>query len=810
MNFTWIEFYKELADKLLGYKNNRKVLIDWIYNNLSDYCGHLKDDAEGNPIIDIDPFTFFALFNRGIKDWKRKLICEKIKAFLSISAPVPEDFNAIPIMNAQLSNFVGFKDKRKDGDVERLWNLFESVLKEDGIESAFDSLRGQFLIKFTLTMGMFWIRPEKYLALDSNNRIFLSKFGINVPDKDLPTYKEYLTVLNTVREKMNKEEIPYKSFPEFSYNAWNSSNAKEIENDDDIHYWTYSPGENASEWQACQQEQIMCIGWDKMGDLSAYSSADDIRNKIQEINGSSSSFKNDVLAIWNFVNEMRENDIVYAKKGNSTIIGRGIVTSSYFYDSKKKSYKNMRGVEWTHVGEWNAPFVLASKTLTDITEYSESVEQLEKLFDHDSSEKQYWWLVGNPKKWRMQTMPKGYSIVYSLYNENGKQRRIFQNFIDARVGDCIIGYESTHTKQVVGLFEVSKESDGKHISFIKTESLATPIDYSELKNLPELSNMQFLKNSQGSFFKLTEAEYDTILNIIREENPISPVMELDKYTQEDFLEEVYISAEEYESLASLLQSKKNIILQGAPGVGKTFCSERLAYSILGCKDESKVELIQFHQNYTYEDFIMGYKPNEEGGFKLKRGIFYNFCKKAESDPSNKYFFIIDEINRGNLSRIFGELMMLIENSHRGESLKLAYSDEPFSVPENIYIIGMMNTADRSLAMIDYALRRRFSFFDIKPGFESEAFKQYQNGLNNEKFNNVIDAVVSLNSIIEKDDSLGSGFCIGHSYFCGQKSIDEIWLKNVVEYDIIPMLREYWFDDNQKFDTQSANLMKSLE
>jgi 5-methylcytosine-specific restriction protein B len=268
------------------------------------------------------------------------------------------------------------------------------------------------------------------------------------------------------------------------------------------------------------------------------------------------------------------------------------------------------------------------------------------------------------------------------------------------------------------------------------------------------------------------------------------------YTKEDFLSQVYMTEERYDTLVALLKNKKNLILQGAPGVGKTFAAKRLAYSMMGEKDEERIEFIQFHQNYSYEDFIMGYKPHEEG-FKLTEGIFYRFCVKAAKHPDQDYFFIIDEINRGNMSKIFGELLMLIEKDYRGTAAKLAYSGNEFSVPKNLYIIGMMNTADRSLAMIDYALRRRFSFFEMEPGFNSEGFKSYQASLQNETFNALIEQVIDLNREIKTDDSLGEGFRIGHSYFCGQEDCTEEWMKSVVYYDIIPMLQEYWFDDKQK-------------
>lgn len=268
------------------------------------------------------------------------------------------------------------------------------------------------------------------------------------------------------------------------------------------------------------------------------------------------------------------------------------------------------------------------------------------------------------------------------------------------------------------------------------------------------------------------------------------------YTKEDFLSEVYMAEENYDTLVGLLKNKKNLILQGAPGVGKTFAAKRLAYSMMGEKDDSRIEFVQFHQSYSYEDFVMGYKPQAEG-FKLTNGIFYQFCMNAAEHPNKDYFFIIDEINRGNMSKIFGELLMLIEKDYRGTAATLAYSGTAFFVPKNLYIIGMMNTADRSLAMIDYALRRRFSFYGMEPGFNSEGFKIYQASLKNETFNALIEQIIGLNREINTDDSLGPGFCIGHSYFCGQEECTEEWMKAVVYYDIIPMLQEYWFDDRQK-------------
>ncbi|HJI69389.1 MAG TPA: EVE domain-containing protein [Oscillospiraceae bacterium] len=416
---------------------------------------------------------------------------------------------------------------------------------------------------------------------------------------------------------------------------------------------------------------------------------------------------------------------------------------------------------------------------------------------HDDEKCNYWWLNANPKIWSFSDIAVGETQAYTLYNENGNKRRIFQNFLDAKVGDVVIGYESNPVRQIVAIGRVSAEQDGEKLFFEKVETLSSPIDYAVLKECPELENMEYFRNPQGSLFKLTRSEYEFILDMIREENPIVTASSSDAYTKDDFLNEVYMTEERYETLVNVLRNKKNIILQGAPGVGKTFAARRLAWSMMGKKDDSRIEFVQFHQNYSYEDFMMGYKPVEDG-FELKYGIFYRFCQKAANQPDKEFFFIIDEINRGNMSKIFGELLMLIEKDYRGTKMTLAYNGLPFSVPKNLYIIGMMNTADRSLAMIDYALRRRFSFFEIEPGFDSQGFISYQNGLNSETLDELISKVKELNRKIAADKSLGRGFCIGHSYFCGRDVCTDEWLHSVVDYDILPMLSEYWFDDENEF------------
>lgn len=277
------------------------------------------------------------------------------------------------------------------------------------------------------------------------------------------------------------------------------------------------------------------------------------------------------------------------------------------------------------------------------------------------------------------------------------------------------------------------------------------------------------------------------------------------YTKENFLNEVFISEEKYNTIINLLNRKKNIIFQGSPGVGKTFMAKKLAYSIIGEADDDKIKMVQFHESYSYEDFIIGYKPTDKN-FELKKGVFYDFCQKAASDMDNEYFFIIDEINRGNISKIFGELLMLIEADNRDGEIILSCNNENFTVPNNLYIIGMMNTADRSIAVIDYALRRRFCFVDIEPAFKNEKFKSYlkNQNINDNLIKKIIDKFTDLNNIIKKDRTLGKGYTIGHSYFCDKLDDDEY--KNIIEYEIAPTLREYWFDNEEKAENEIKKLL----
>ena len=827
MAFTWIPFYKEFAQKLLQFRSNRKPLVDWIYSNIDgNLIKHFKDAPDGRRVSDTDPFTVMAIINRGIAYEKKVELCRKFKSYLNISVSTPQDFSGVPEVNNMLSNFMPFEVDREDGDIERLWNIFECAVLDKDIEKAYDALNGQYLIKYNITMGLFWIRPDKYLALDGNNREKLISLGVASFNGKFVPYKDYHDIMNRLDAKMKTESLGFSNYAEFSYGAYwqndgaskrDTPNNKETIPNKKANYWMYSPGEKASKWPQCTNEGIMCIGWGDLGDLSEYVSRDDMQKAIKARYPSEGSAKNNSLAVWQFANEIKTGDIIFAKKGRNTIIGRGFVESGYKFDPIRSDFNHIRKVNWTDIGEWNIDETAAMKTLTNITRYSDYVEKLNQLVsdtDHKVSEPieeygtndvDYWWLYANPKYWEVDTFSVGEVQKYTAYNKKGNKRQLFKYFKTVKPGDKLVCYETHPTKKVKALCEITQglhEDDGYEIiNFVIREKVAYEVPWNELILNEIFKGSEPYRAATGSLYHLTKEEYDVIVELAHG-------VKKETYSKKDFLKEVFVRADDYDKLENLLLRKKNLILQGAPGVGKTFTAKRLAYAIMGEKDDSRVMQVQFHQNYSYEDFVMGYKPNEEGGFELKNGVFYRFCKRAAADSEHKYFFIIDEINRGNLSKIFGELLMLIENNYRDKPIQLAYKDEMFSVPSNLYIIGMMNTADRSLAMIDYALRRRFSFFEMKPGFNSAAFEEEIRKKIDFHLDNLVKAIVELNKVIENDDSLGSGFCIGHSYLCNLGYHYE--LENIVEYDIIPMLREYWFDNDNLFNQEAQKLRTAIK
>ena len=829
MKFEWIDFYSEFATKLLLFKNDRKALIERINDVYTAINMQVPKLESGGDIIDIDPFTIFGLFNKGITNSNRIAIIRSIANVFGIEAKVPNNFDGMPVLNNLKATFYAFKEDRKADDIDNIWNVFEAALRladndteqnRKEFSKWYDLVHDQRCIRWNITMGLYWIRPYTYINLDSRNRWYISnvenmpaEFVDSIKKKinKVPNATDYLFIKDACIKALEVGSYEYKNYPELSYSAWIVS-------------------EQVNRQKAAANGKKLSnaafLRWFKpliqaLRDLGGSGTPAEARAKIVE-NEQLSDEEVNAIRGKNNVNKF-ENEVAFAR---SYLVNAGYIDKSIY-------------------GVWTLTEAGKSVEMTDdmasdifksgVAQAQNSREKKGAAIADDDVDTVHYWIYApgeNSCMWEEfyseGIMAIGWGEIGDLKTFDSKDamkskmketfdaslsyknaaHATWQFVNDMKIGDIVFVKKGMH--QLVGRGVVS--SDYEYDADRNDK-------YGNIRKVNWTHKGEWPHPGQAVMKTLTDitsyTDYVEKLNALFEDESAEDVEEVSKnypvYTEDDFLDEVFMTEEEYSKLVGILKAKKNVILQGAPGVGKTFAAKRLAYSVMGVKDIDRVMMVQFHQSYSYEDFIMGFRPSTTG-FELKKGAFYNFCKKAEIDSDNDYFFIIDEINRGNLSKIFGELFMLIENDKRGIELQLLYSDEKFAVPANVYIIGMMNTADRSLAMLDYALRRRFAFFEIKPGFETDGFREYRMSLDNDKFNKLINCVENLNSVIASDESLGEGFCIGHSYFCNLEvdKIDNECLYGIVEYELIPLLKEYWFDEPTKVKDWSNNLRSAVK
>ena len=686
-NYDWVDVYQRVADKLLDFKRDRAALIS-IIKQVFEETGLRRPalSADRNNITDICPFSFLALFNKGLTNANRKALLSAFIKHFGLNLPCPDSFDGIPVLTPQMATFYWFTG-RGEHDIDNLWEMYEVAMQFADSPTTenrakfcrlYDTCQTQKGVKWNLSMGFYWMRPLQYLSLDGRNRWYIetaNKFPAHLSEQVrekrliVPSAEEYLQITSDAIKHIQKGHLPYSNLVELSYHAWIKSEE-----------------ENERIRQTVKSIRVTLVDGKYHADI-------DISK-----------------AEWS---DMLQNEEIFYPEAMQ------MVQVWYKREGHQASTKEIMSI--THPKYKGTPY---NGVVTSLGK--RIVKHLNRFKVVDEAGKATYWCIP----------------FEGWHGDNG-------NFI-----------WKLRSELAEAIAELDLEED------TETASLTA-----------------------------------------EEESFESPCVEA--YSVDDFLNEVFISAEKYQELRSKLLHKKNIILQGAPGVGKTFISKRLAWSIMGKKNHNRVMMIQFHQSYGYEDFIMGYRPSKDG-FELKTGPFYNFCKKATEDTVHPYFFIIDEINRGNLSKIFGELFMLMESDKRGESLSLLYTGEQFSIPENLHIIGMMNTADRSLAMLDYALRRRFAFFELAPAFESEGFRKFTEAANNPKFSKLLNTVTLLNEEIERDESLGRGFRIGHSYFYTTDAVTDEWLHSVVHYELIPLLEEYWFDSQETLETWRLSLLNSIQ
>lgn len=584
-------------------------------------------------------------------------------------------------------------------------------------------------------------------------------------------------------------------------------------------YWLIAPGERAKMWDEFYLEGIIGIDWPDLVDLNEFDSREEIQSELQELDRESeSSQTHSSLALWEFLSVMKPGDIIIPKRGTGEYLGYGIITGDYEFKEDRPSFNHCRTVDWKKKGVWPDDVQrIVTKTLTDITKYPEYVDRLRRLIGIEQEaiipqKINYWWINANPSTWRITDFSIGQEQQYNTYNSKGNKKSRYEYFQQVKPGDLFLGYASSPVKKVMAIYEASRslyinEDNGEEeISFVIVKFLPEPVSIDTIVEMPEYQNSEIINNRQGSLFKLTKEQYHAVINFdVREEGNV------DEYSKGMALQHLFIADKQFDEIIETLEYKKNIVLQGPPGTGKTFMAKLVCYAKMQEKDNARIEMIQFHQSYSYEDFIQGYRPKDDGGFHIESGVFYRFCKRAVADPNRDYFFIIDEINRGNLSKIFGELMLLLEADKRSTeyAVSLTYSrgiDNKFYIPSNLYLIGTMNTADRSLSIVDYALRRRFAFIDISPVFDGKFIEFLTNkGASTPIINKICNNINRLNEAIT--DKLGDGFRIGHSYFCNVgEGATEQWYRRIVTLEIAPLLREYWFDNKELADRKIEDLL----
>ncbi|TWU21718.1 5-methylcytosine-specific restriction enzyme B [Novipirellula galeiformis] len=705
--FSWKPLYIEIADRLPEFESKQADLIGLLKDlaNEGVLVSKVLDEFENGrkgELREIDPFTFFASFNRKTGDQHRIAALTHIKKEWRLNADVPKDFEGIPFVQPLSSWLMPFAFKRKAEHVSTLWKYFKHFLPLKSVEDLDTEQMDKCLALnkvglATLTMGMFWARPDVWFAADGKNIAIAESWGILRPENG-ETFVAWNQELHArfpdgpcqFSADAHLNSLPPKPTPTGSgrreKNRVDIRSSDQPPSDAGRRYWLIAPGESAYQWDEWAAASYAAIGWGDVGDLTDCPTKNETVERVTETcpNAGKHAVGN---MLWNFSQNVAVGDVLFAKVGNHKLCGWGIVTGAYRYDDE------------FNVGE------------------DETWENYPHLLEVD-------WRVN-----REVDLPDGVTLPIRTFTERTHGSEQLQVLLDA---------------------------------------------YAELGD------------------------------------------QTTQYTSEMALSDLFMESSTLDRIMAQLRRKKNVVLQGAPGTGKTFIAMRLAYLLMKEIDAKRVRMVQFHQSTSYEDFIQGYKPMGSGEkFALVDGAFVRFCKAAMQNPDQPYVYIIDEINRGNLSKVFGELMMLIEPDKRGSkhALSLAYSrsaDEQFSVPPNVHLIGTMNTADRSLSIVDYALRRRFAFISMTPGFGTSTFKEALQGQGIPQFlaTKVCSAMSSLNQSISAEPTLGNGYCIGHSFFTPTEPVaePEQWYQDIVDYEICPLLEEYFYDD----PSRAAALMEGLK
>ncbi|WAS96409.1 AAA family ATPase [Nannocystis punicea] len=689
VDFSWIPFFEHMAEALLAWRDRQPELLAFLEELRTRKLpvtplGDRDETGRQFPLAEIDPFTFLGAFNRGIQDDARRQMLAAARNLFGLTTAAPTGFSGVPLLNNQRSWFIGYQARRGPEDVRRLWDVYERALGEDPLRdpaflAAFDRALQVWGTNVNLTIGLFWIRPRRFLSLDSTMR---AHTGVVLPPRGLDA-EWYTRMLEQVESKYG-DDLPGLSAAAWLARSSDVSPSALPPTREDVDYW------------------FVGSYWDDAPE------ADQTRRFLSEgiwENGYRDRYLDEVRA-------MRPGDRIVIKA--STVQNRDLPFDARGHSVSKMILKA--------VGT-----VVANRGDGRIVEVE-------------------WTPLDPPRAWYF--------------------------------------YTSLRT-----LWRLRKKST-------LAQRLIRFVSHGEAQDFDYFTN-RWWGPGVAAVAPATGAA------------DVEPTPAIPPYGAADLKREgVFLTEEEVHVALRRLRAKKNLVLQGAPGTGKTFVARKLAYMLMAERDPSRVTTVQFHPSTSYEDFVRGYRPTDQAGqFLLRDGPFLELCARARTDE-RPHVLILDEINRGNLAQIFGELLMLLEHDKRGKEqavtpLYRRSPDERLEVPENVYVIGTMNLADRSLALVDFALRRRFAFVMLEPRFAAPEYAAWlrERGMNPRLIQRIVARMGALNRTIAEDARLGPSLCIGHSFFCptGQdfSELDEAWYREIVETEVAPMLEEYWHDDRGK-------------
>ena len=651
--FEWVSIYEEIATKLVAFKNNRLGLLKRIYY----IYDKLKLDKSlltinGELATDISPFSVYALLSSLDEKNRVRVLHGMVKVFKLDNIYVPTTF--IGCSNVEMIVISTSKEDNTE-KINNLWELLEigleySKIKENDFENGkkeqkiekkfievFNKVQKQDDSNFQITINLSAIRPLKYVCLNSINRMYLqNEFEYNI-EKRMISAEEYIKYIIDIKKicdehRMNLLDLYEEAEIEFR----KLDETKKAMQDENTTSWLYVLNTSDTNWKKFYSEGIICIEKNKMNELKKYASKAELKAAIKNSPNILRDIEK-VAKLYNFSETMKINDIIFVMNKNNYLLGRGIVKSDYFEFKDNEEFAGFREMLWLNIGEWSYNGAKPDKDLIEIKNDNILKEFINKIEGAYSENGNYWWLNISGINWSFSDYRDGEIFKYEVENANGVKKRNYENFLSVKRGDLIIGYETTPIQEIVAICRVEQEiKDGK-IKIRKVETLRNPIPFRVIDKFERLRQLNGTAEGECSLYRVEQEEYDILIDIIREYNPLYKKVKYEKYDKNDFLKDVYLDESQYDVIRSILLKKKNIILQGVPGTGKTYI---LAYSIMNKVDHTKIYKIQFYPNLTYQNFVEGYASTEKG-IIFQRGEFYNVCKQAENDPENNYFFIID-------------------------------------------------------------------------------------------------------------------------------------------------------------------------